>query len=88
MHHIPPLRTILQKGFGGVRTEVAKAIEECPKDDHLGRKELETALAGLDTIHEIQLAFAKEAQKRLANENLSTFADERIGTEWRENLPL
>ena len=74
MHHIPPLRTILQKGFGGVRAEVAKAIEECPKDDHSGRKELETALAGLDTIHEIQLAFAKEAQKRLANENLSPTA--------------
>ena len=63
MHHVPPMRTILKKGFRGVRDEVAAALEKCPKDDPLGRKELETALVGLDTIHEIQLKFHEEAKK-------------------------
>ena len=65
MHHVPPFHTILTKGFSGVRAEVAAALETCPADDPLGRKELETALVGLDTIHEIQLKFAEEARKRL-----------------------
>ena len=63
MHHVPPMRTILRKGFGGVRAEVAAALEKCPKDDSLGRKELETALVGLDTVHEIQLSFAEAAKE-------------------------
>jgi len=66
MHHVPPFRTILKKGFGGVRAEVAAALAKCPPNDALGRKELETALAGLDTVHEIQLAFKREADARLA----------------------
>lgn len=65
MHHVPPLRTILEKGFKGVRDEVAAALANCPKDDPLGRKELETALVGLDTIHALQLKFAEEAERRL-----------------------
>jgi len=65
MHHVPPMRTILKKGFGGVRDEVAAALAKCPADDPLGRKELETALVGLDTIHEIQLKFHEEAKRRL-----------------------
>ena len=65
MHHIPPFRVVLKKGFGGIRAEVAAALEKCPKDDPLGKKELETALVGFDTIHEIQLAFAAEAKRRL-----------------------
>ena len=64
MHHVPPMRRILAKGFGGVRAEVAAALEKCPKDDPLGRKELETALVGLDTVHEIQLAFKAEAERQ------------------------
>ena len=64
MHHVPPMRRILAKGFGGVRAEVAEALEKCPKDDPLGRKELETALVGLDTVHEIQLAFKAEAERQ------------------------
>ena len=55
MHHVPPMRTILRKGFKGVRDEVAAALAKCPTDDPLGKKELETALVVLDTIHEIQL---------------------------------
>ena len=66
MHHVPPFRRILKSGFGGVRAEVAEALAKCPKDDPLGRKQLETALVGLDTIHEIQLKFAAEARRRLA----------------------
>ena len=65
MHHVPPMRTILEKGFRGVREEVAAALAACPEDDPHGRKQLETALVGLDTIHEIQLKFAEEAQARL-----------------------
>lgn len=69
MHHVPPMRTILRKGFKGVRDEVAAALEKCPKDDPLGRKELETALVGLDTIHDIQLKF-HEAAKRLGDRRM------------------
>ena len=66
MHHVPPMRRVLKLGFGGIRAEVAEALAKCPKNDTLGRKELETALVGLDTIHEIQLKFAEEARRRLA----------------------
>ena len=65
MHHVPPLRRVLKLGFGGIRAEVADALAKCPKVDALGRRELETALVGLDTIHEIQLKFAEEANERL-----------------------
>lgn len=64
-HHIPPFHTIFTKGFGGVRREVEAALAVCPKDDPLGRKELETALVGLDTIHEIQLSFARLAHEQV-----------------------
>ena len=66
MHNIPPFRTILQKGFGGVRAEVADALARCPTDDPAGRKQLESALLGLDTIHAVQLKFAEEAQRLLS----------------------
>ena len=65
MHHVPPFRTILAKGFGGVRAEVAAALEKCPKDEPLGRKELETALVGFDTVREIQLSFAEAAKEKV-----------------------
>ena len=68
IHHVPPLRTVLTKGFKGVRDEVAVALANCPANDPLGRKELETALVGLDTVHEIQLAFAEEAKKKVEME--------------------
>ena len=70
-HHIPPFRTVFAKGFGGVRQEVAEALEKCPANDPRGRKLLETALVGLDTIHFIQLRFAEEARRQLAAEGLS-----------------
>ena len=70
MHHAPPFHTIFTKGFSGVREEVAAALAKCPADDSLGRKELETALVGLDTIHEIQLKFAVAAKTRLAKGGL------------------
>lgn len=63
-HHLPPFRTIFAKGFKGVRDDVAEALKTCPADDPHGRKELETALAGLDAIHAVQLRFAAEAEKR------------------------
>ena len=66
MHHVPPLRTILSKGFGGVRAEVADALAKCPADDPHGRKQLDTALVGLDTVREIQLKFAAKAESILA----------------------
>ena len=65
MHHVPPMRRVLKLGFGGIRAEVAAALETCPKEDSLGRKELETALVGLDTIHEIQLSFAEAAKEKV-----------------------
>ncbi|MCQ2392194.1 MAG: hypothetical protein MJ240_12295 [Kiritimatiellae bacterium] len=66
MHHVPPFRKILSRGFGGVHEEVSAALKACPANDPLGRKELETALVGLETIHAIQLAFKREADARLA----------------------
>ena len=68
MHHIPPFRVVLEKGFGGIRAEVAAALEKCPKDDPLGRKELETALVGFDTVREVQLAFGEEAKRWIERE--------------------
>ena len=65
MHHVPPYHTVFTKGFGGVRAEVAAALAACPADDPSGRKELETALVGLDTLHEMQLKFAEEARRLL-----------------------
>ena len=66
MHHVPPFRKILSVGFRGVRDEVAAALATCPADDPEGRKELETALVGLDTIHDLQLKFAAAARTLLA----------------------
>ena len=66
MHHVPPLRTIMAKGFKGVFEEVKAALEACPADDVRGRKELETALVGLETIHALQLKFAEAARERLS----------------------
>ena len=68
-HHVPPFHAIFTKGFKGVRDDVAAALGNCPVNDTLGRRELETALVGLDTIHVIQLKFAEEAQRLLAQSN-------------------
>ena len=62
MHHLPPFHTVFTKGFSGVRKDVVSALAACPADDPLGKKELETALVGLDTIHEIQLRFHEAAK--------------------------
>ena len=78
MHHVPPIRTILAKGFGGVRVEVAAALAKCPKDDPHGKKQLETALVGLDTIRDIQLKFAAKAEALLANGGLDDAARRRM----------
>ena len=66
MHHVPTFHTVFTKGFRGVREEAVAALAACPKDDVPGRRELEAALDGLDTIHELQLKFAQEARRRLA----------------------
>ena len=64
-HHVTPFRKIFAVGFKGVRDEVASALANCPEDDALGKKELETMLVGLDTVRAIQLAFRDEAKRRL-----------------------
>ena len=64
-HHQPAFRRILKLGFGGIRREVEAALASCPADDPHGRKTLETALVGFDTVHEIQLAFARKARTAL-----------------------
>lgn len=71
IHHIPPARTILSKGFGGVYADVQAALKSCPSDDILGKKELQTALEGLKTLHKIQLSFADEAERRLKDPSLT-----------------
>lgn len=78
MHHVPPLRTILAKGFGGVRAEVADALAQCPKNDPHGKKQLETALVGLDTIRAIQLKFAEKAEMILSKESLDVPSRRRM----------
>ena len=78
MHHVPPLRTVLAKGFGGVRAEVADALAKCPADDPHGRKQLETALVGLDTVREIQLKFAAKAEEVLAQGGLDDVSRRRM----------
>ena len=78
MHHVPPLRTILAKGFGGIRAEVAAALAKCPADDPHGKKQLETALVGLDTVREIQLKFAAKAESVLAVGGLDAAARRRM----------
>ena len=50
---------------GGLHGLAARAAR--PANDPFGRKWLETALDGLDTIHALQLKFAEEAEKRLAS---------------------
>ena len=57
--------TAIAKGFGGVRAEVADALAQCPKNDPHGKKQLETALVGLDTIRAIQLKFAEKQEDAL-----------------------
>ena len=79
MHHIPPFHTIFTKGFRGVRREVETALASCPAEDASGRKGLEVALVGLDTVHEIQLAFVREAERQLAAVGLS--AEDRLRLE-------
>ena len=78
MHHVPPIRTILVKGFSGVRAEVEDALKKCPEEDSHGRKQLETALVGLDTIRQIQLKFSECAESILAEENLDEKSRHRM----------
>lgn len=67
MHHVPAFHRIFTKGFSGVRADVEKALAGCPADDVKGRRFLETALEGIDTIHALQLKFADEAERLLAS---------------------
>ena len=65
VHDLPPFHRVFTEGFSGVRRRVEAALALCPKDDPLGRKELEVALVGIDTVHGIQLAYRNEALKML-----------------------
>lgn len=78
MHHVPPFRTLLAKGFSGVHAEVAEALAKCPADDPLGRKELETALVGLETMRELQFAFGRKAEAMLAAGGLDETAKKNM----------
>ena len=61
VHHMPPLRRILQSGFKGVYEEV---LAELKKTDHPEERDfLETAAAGLEAIHAIQLKFCDQARE-------------------------
>ena len=68
IHNMPPFKKILENGFGGMRAQVEKALAECPAWDREGRRYLEVMLEGFDTVHAIQLAFAKEAKRLLCEE--------------------
>ena len=65
VHDLPPFHAVLTEGFGGVRRRVEDALKSCPEDDPLGRKELETALVGFDTVRAILAGFAAEAEARI-----------------------
>ena len=65
VHDLPPFHRVFTEGFAGVRSRIAAALEACPNDDPLGRKELEVALEGIDTVHDVQLAFRDAALRRL-----------------------
>lgn len=65
MHHVPAFHAIFTKGFKGVAEEARAARDACPGSDPYGRKFLETALDGLETIHALQLKFAEAAEARL-----------------------
>lgn len=67
IHNMPPFRKVLEKGFGGMKAEVEAALKECPANDPEGRRYLETALEGLETVRTIQLAFKTEAERRLSD---------------------
>jgi len=70
MHHLPPFHAVMTQGFAGLRADTAAALAKCPANDPHGRKFLETALAGFDAVHAIQLAFAKRAEEILKHPDL------------------
>lgn len=61
IHHMPPLHRILQSGFKGVYEETLAELKrtESPQEKEF----LETAAAGLEAVHAIQLKFRDEAVK-------------------------
>lgn len=69
VHHLPPLTRILRAGFKGVREEAVSELEKCVLSAE--REFLETAIAGLDSIHAIQLKFAAEAREKLQDPALT-----------------
>lgn len=71
-HHVPAFHAVFTKGFKGVFDATAAALAACPKEDALGRKFFETALDGLETVHVLQMKFAEAAEKRLAEDKLSS----------------
>jgi len=71
IHNMPPFRKILDKGFGGMKAEVEAALEKCPEWDKEGRRYLEVALEGFETVRTIQLAFKAEAERRLPDARTS-----------------
>lgn len=66
VHDLPPFHAVFSKGFGGIRRDVDSALAACPADDAKGRAELEAMADALDTIHALQLKFAAEAERRIA----------------------
>ena len=68
-HHLPPLRRLLKSGFKGVYDEVCAALAKTSAPEE--REFLETAAAGLETIHSIQLKFRDEARKLQSSPELT-----------------
>ena len=72
IHNMPPFKSVLENGFGGMRAKVEKALADCPAGDREGRRYLEVMLEGFDTVHHIQLAFAREANRLMRQSNNQT----------------
>ncbi len=69
IHHIPPLQNILTHGFKYFRDKALKELERT--QDKEARQFLETAAAGLDAVHALQLKFAANAERILSSEQLT-----------------
>ncbi|MBP5639449.1 MAG: hypothetical protein J6X55_08215 [Victivallales bacterium] len=69
IHHIPPLQNILAHGFKYYHEKVLNELPKCQDEDE--RRFLETAAAGLEAVHRLQLRFVDMAEKILSEEQLT-----------------
>ena len=69
MHHLPPFTRIMEKGFSGIWQEVQNELQKC--SDPSERRFLETAAAGLESLHLIQKKFRDCALQMLKEPGLT-----------------